>query len=120
MKCRSEWHSPAKAVRNSTSRLFGFSSATSSMVSGWFGACRTAAFILTSLVRETDANLPRRAGHAAFEVAGYGPAPGFLPRDLVKTRLSPPNQQGQPVLHSAGRRGFDILLGDRVNPGRWR
>ena len=48
MKCRSLWHSPAKAVRSSTSRAFGFSSATSSMVSGWFGACRTAAFMAGS------------------------------------------------------------------------
>jgi hypothetical protein len=38
MKCRSLWHSPAKAVRSSTSRLPGLLTATSSIVSGWFGA----------------------------------------------------------------------------------
>jgi hypothetical protein len=37
-KCRSLWHSPAKAVRNSTSRGPGLLIATSSIVIGWFGA----------------------------------------------------------------------------------
>src|ERR1051325_9472635 len=45
MKCRSLWHSPAKAVRSNTSRGPGLFTDTSSMVSGWFGACSTAAFI---------------------------------------------------------------------------
>ncbi len=45
MKCRSLWHSPAKAVRISTSRRFGFSMVTSSIVSGALAACNTAAFI---------------------------------------------------------------------------
>src|SRR5215472_1175109 len=45
MKCRSLWHSPAKAVRSSTSRGPGLLIATSSIVSGWFAAWNTAAFI---------------------------------------------------------------------------
>src|SRR6266852_1079468 len=54
MKCRSLWHSPAKAVRNSTSRLPGLVSATSSIVRGWFGAWRTAAFIGSLLGHEIE------------------------------------------------------------------
>src|SRR5580658_10091868 len=46
MKCRSLWHSPANAVRISTSRRFGLACCTSSMASGWFTSCRTAAFII--------------------------------------------------------------------------
>src|SRR6266478_9913835 len=58
MKCRSLWQSPAKAVRSSTSRACGLVSATSSIVSGWFGACRTAAFIAVLLLEiEAQAGL---------------------------------------------------------------
>src|SRR3954452_18181345 len=52
MKCKSLWHSPAKPVRNSTSRPCGLLIDTSSMVSGWFGACSTAAFIAGSHPQE--------------------------------------------------------------------
>src|SRR6516162_6451485 len=58
IKCRSLWHSPAKAVRSSTSRGPGLVSATSSIVKGWFAACRTAAFIRSSLLEiEAQAGL---------------------------------------------------------------
>src|SRR5678816_4719965 len=50
MKCRSLWHRPAAAVRTRTSRRRGFSMTTSSIVIGWWGACRTAAFMVMSLV----------------------------------------------------------------------
>src|SRR6516165_2148481 len=62
MKCRSLWHSPAKAVRNSTSRGPGLVSAISSIVKGCLGACRTAAFIGSSLL-EIEAQARRRPGN---------------------------------------------------------
>src|SRR6478672_9715637 len=45
MKCRSEWQSPATAVRIRISRGPGFGRLTSSITSGLFTSCRTAAFI---------------------------------------------------------------------------
>src|SRR6478609_954786 len=48
MKCRSLWHRPAAAVRTRTSRRFGLAIATSSIVIGWRGAWRTAAFIASA------------------------------------------------------------------------
>src|SRR5258708_22531982 len=45
MKCRSEWQSPATAVRIRTSRGPGFGRLTSSITSGLLTSCRTAAFI---------------------------------------------------------------------------
>jgi hypothetical protein len=45
MKCRSEWHSPAQAVRNSTSRGPGLRTPTSSMTRGLFTSCSKAAFM---------------------------------------------------------------------------
>src|SRR5205823_2081458 len=70
MKCRSLWHSPAKAVRNSTSRGPGLLTATSSIVIGWFAAWKTAAFIGASLLEiEAQAGLgPIHRG----ELAGTG------------------------------------------------
>src|SRR5665213_3897331 len=52
MKCRSEWHNPAYAVRSRISRRFGFSISTSSMVRGWWGAWKTAAFMLVPSGRQ--------------------------------------------------------------------
>src|SRR5947199_9376719 len=45
MKCRSEWHRPATLVRINTSRGPGFGRLTSSIASGLFTSCRTAAFM---------------------------------------------------------------------------
>src|SRR6516162_4963361 len=70
MKCRSLWHSPAKAVRSNTSRPFGLVSSTSSIVKGWFGACRTAAFIRGSLLK-IEAQARVRPVHRS-ELAGAG------------------------------------------------
>src|SRR3954462_7402118 len=42
MKCRSEWHSPATAVRIRTSPGPGFCRLTSSMAGGLSTSCRTA------------------------------------------------------------------------------
>src|SRR5438132_7162461 len=77
MKCRSLWQSPAKAVRSSTSRACGLVSATSSIVSGWFGACRTAAFIAVLLLEiEAQAGLgPIHRGELAD--AGQGDEGGL-------------------------------------------
>src|SRR6187431_3626845 len=47
MKCRSLWHRPAAAVRTRTSRRRGFSMTMSSIVIGWRGAWRTAAFMVS-------------------------------------------------------------------------
>src|SRR5882757_7187001 len=49
MKCRSEWQSPATALRIRTSRGPGFGTLTSSITSGLLTSCRTAAFIGVSL-----------------------------------------------------------------------
>src|SRR5260370_40074904 len=48
MKCKSEWQSPATAVRLRTSRGPGFGRLTSSIASGLLTSCRTAAFIESS------------------------------------------------------------------------
>src|ERR1700761_9476333 len=48
MKCRSEWQRPATEVRISTSRGPGLGRLTSSITSGLFTSCRTAAFIVFS------------------------------------------------------------------------
>src|ERR1700722_16220158 len=45
MKCRSEWHSPATAVRIKTSRGPGLGRLTSSITSGLLTSYKTAAFI---------------------------------------------------------------------------
>src|SRR5215472_14180336 len=80
MKCRSLWHSPAKAVRSNTSRAFGFVSSTSSIVNGWFAACRTAALIGSLLEVEAQAGLGpihcgELAGAGQRDVGGFHVAP---------------------------------------------
>src|SRR5690348_15897809 len=77
MKCKSLWHSPAKAVRSSTSRGSGLVSPTSSIVSGWFAACSTAAFIAVSLLEiEAQAGL-RPLRHGQLADAGEGDVGGL-------------------------------------------
>src|SRR3954454_18543047 len=71
MKCRSEWHSPAKAVRTSTSRARGFCRVTSSIVSGSFAACRTAAFMGCPLLLRPR-HCHRATGSALFCAGGIG------------------------------------------------
>src|SRR6266404_1534659 len=64
MKCKSEWQSPATAVRIRTSRGPGFGRLTSSITSGLLTSCRTAAFIKSSPNFELSLNqdlLPAQA-----------------------------------------------------------
>src|SRR5262249_9580527 len=51
MKCRSEWHRPATAVRIRTSRGPGLGRLTASIISGLLTSYRTAAFIVFPRVR---------------------------------------------------------------------
>ena len=87
MKCRSEWHSPAKAVRISTSRGPGLLISTSSMTSGLFTSCSTAAFMVGLLAVSSGARLPRRH-RLANRIARQPPRPRG-PRAAQSTRVAP-------------------------------
>src|SRR5258708_7050940 len=92
MKCKSEWQSPATAVRIRTARGPGFGRLTSSIISGLLTSCRTAAFIGYSLnfcyflktsvtladslrCDEQFANLSHADGALAEQMAGDGALP---------------------------------------------
>src|SRR5882757_388337 len=84
MKCRSEWQSPATALRIRTSRGPGFGTLTSSICSGLLTSNRTAAFMGTPFIlcflnlvsvnslrcRKQFANLCHADGALAEQVAG--------------------------------------------------
>src|SRR5580704_2037019 len=78
MKCRSLWHSPAKAVRSKTSRGPGLVSPTSSIVKGWFAVCRTAAFIGGLLLEGSPiSSFPRKRESRAGRLRRWPLGPRF-------------------------------------------
>src|ERR1700761_1236272 len=101
MKCRSEWHSPATRVRIRTSRGPGFGTLTSSITSGWFTSCRTAAFIgfppflsyVVDMQSARSLSNGERAGVRGYALSlGPDPSPGSktirpLPPGEVKTLI---------------------------------
>src|SRR5258708_20240531 len=120
MKCKSEWQSPATAVRIRTSRGPGFGRLTSSIISGLLTSCRTAAFIGYSLnfcyflktnvtladslrCDEQFANLSHADGALADQMAGDGSLHPIFPepeRILFQYPLSDPHarqQQPSPI-----------------------